>query len=237
MTETKPLQLFRRISERLKTVEKTATAACREAGLGADFIRDIKRKGKIPSSESLETLAGVLQTSARYLLTGEDGAHRPEPTIELEPDVHPVVLTPIAGIIEAGNFRDISIEVQSEVSYIEARQNSWFPKLKQYALVVNGDSMNKIVNDGQSVICVSFDDTGLGFEHGLLVHVERRRFGGQLVEVTLKVIERRGDEFWFAPRSHDPRFTAFKADGDDGTEVVVVGLAVAIQQDLPTRFF
>lgn len=237
MSETNALQLFSRISERLKATGKTAAGASREAGLGADYIRDIKRKQKAPSSESLEDLASVLGTTSRYLLRGEEDAPR-EPVREGEPEIHPIVLTPVLGTIEAGNFREVAAEDHhGEPAYIEAKQNTWFPKLTQYALLVSGESMNKIVQDGQTVICVGFDETGLGFEQGLLVHVERRRYDGQLVEVTLKVIEYRDGEWWFAPRSHDPRFTAFKADGDDGTEVVVMGLAVAIQQDLPTRFY
>lgn len=237
MSETNALQLFRRINECLKATGKTAAGASREAGLGADYIRDIKRKQKAPSSESLENLATVLGTTSRYLLKGEK-APQHELVREGEPEVHPIVLTPLLGTIEAGNFREVAAEDQrAEPAYIEAKQNTWFPKLTQYALLVSGESMNKIVQDGQTVICVGFDQTGLGFEPGLLVHVERRRFGGQLVEVTLKVIEHRDGEWWFAPRSHDPKFTAFKAEGDDGTEVVVMGLAVAIQQDLPTRFY
>lgn len=202
MTKT----MIDRIYERLDDLGMSASAASRAAGLGQDYIRDLKRKVGHPGAESLAKLAKALKVSPDFLLTGKTGS----PTVE-------VVGLPVVGVIEAGQFRDITLVSQDEdyptVNVVKDERN--FPHARQYALRVSGDSMDKYFPNGSFVICAEFGDTGLALKPGLVLHVERSVAGTHLVETTLKEVEVENGTRYLAPRSSNPRHKRIEVNGDD----------------------
>lgn len=206
-----------RIDKLLKDVGKTAAAASREAGMGPDFIRDLKRRPVKPGAESLQRLASVLNTSPEYLLYGTAG------TFAL-----PVRGLPILGVVEAGQFRDITLADQEEEHQtVNVVRDGRYPGAKQYALRVSGDSMDLLFADGSYVICAAFADTGLQRKTGMIVHVERRIAGTHLVETTLKEVEYRAKRCFLLPRSSNAKHKPIEVMPDDEkTETVICGLVI-----------
>lgn len=213
MKETMP----DRIDKLLKDAGKTAAQASIEAGMGKDFIRDIKRRGIQPGSKSLAQLAQALKTSSDYLLYGKEG---------LTP--LPVQGLPVVGVIEAGQFRDITLSDQDEeYQTVNVVRDGRYPHARQYALRVSGDSMNELFSDGSYVICADFGETGLALKDGMILHIERTIANTHLVETTLKQLSIKGAKRFLVPRSTNARHkTVELAEPDDMTDIAVRGLVV-----------
>lgn len=205
-----------RITQRLQALNMSAAKASRLSGMSPDFIRDLKRRPIKPGAESLARLAKTLKTTPEFLLYGKSGS----PTLEVEG-------LPVVGVVEAGQFRDITLVSQDdEYETVNVVRDRKFPHAMQYALRVSGDSMNEIFDDGDYVICVRFADTGLDIRARMVVHVERRIAGTQLVETTLKQVEERAGRRYLVPRSTNPKHKPIEVDGDEKTEIHVQGLVV-----------
>lgn len=132
---------------------------------------------------------------------------------------------PLLGTIQAGHWLEISFaDGGGDLEMVPVASDPRFPRAKQYALKVVGDSMDREFPDGSIVTCVDFAESGLALADGMMVHVERHRGGGQLVEATLKVVERRNGKYYLAPRSSNAKHVAFPADGTPDTEVLVKGV-------------
>lgn len=211
-----PGTLIQNIERRLMELGKSAAAASVEAGLGNTFIRDIKRKGTNPSAANLEKLAKVLETTAAKLLDG---------TSDAEEDFLSKGL-PVLGVIEAGAFRDISIQSQDqEHETVEMWRDRRFAHAAQYALRVSGDSMNELFEHDSYVICVDFAESGLSLKSGMVLHVEQTR-AGNLVETTLKEYRLEGRRALLVPRSTNAAHKPIELNGDEGTSIVVKGIVI-----------
>jgi SOS-response transcriptional repressor LexA len=109
----------------------------------------------------------------------------------------------IIGAIRAGNWLDTSlIDENPDFQYIPVTPDERFPRARQYALEVQGDSMNLEYSEGTFVICVDFYSSGLEMRENMIVHVERNR--GPLREITLKMLKKHGDGWRLEPRSSNP---------------------------------
>ena len=188
--------------------------------MGKDFIRDLRRRPVRPGAESLLRLAQILKTNPEYLLYGKSGG-----------STLPVEGLPIIGVVEAGQFRDITLADQDEeFPTVNVVRDGRYPQARQYALRVSGDSMNELFDDGSFAICVSFPETGLALKSGMILHVERRIAGTHLIETTLKAVEMRGRKCFLIPRSTNPRHKAIEInqehEDDEVAQTVVQGLVV-----------
>lgn len=144
---------------------------------------------------------------------------------------------PLLGYIQAGHWVEPSASEGADIEMVPIVRDPRFPHAKQYALRVVGDSLDLDYPDGSIVTCVDFADSGLEIGEGQIVHVERYRAGGQLVELTLKVVELRKGKIWLAPHSSNPTWRAFQITGDEDTEVVAKGVVLGgwSPRKLPTR--
>lgn len=204
-------------------------------------LRDLRQKAGI-SQQALADRVGTSQPQIKRL---EDGARKltKEWAERLAPALHTTAEAlmfgtggpkgmPVLGIIEAGQFRDISLLDQSdEPPSIAVARDERFPHAEQYALQVSGDSMDELFPDGSFVTCANWADTGMHMRPGLIVHVERTI--GSLVETTLKEIQGTGP-FTLKPRSSNPKHKPITLTGADGVEVTVKGLVTGKWE--PMRF-
>lgn len=207
-------KLTDRINELLKQRGISAAAASVQAGFSPSYIRDLNRKRGSPGVDNLEKLARVLGVSLQDL-TGE-GTGRLTSIRNL----------PVVGVVQAGNFRDISLldgGREIDVETIPVAEDPRYPYAKQYALKVAGDSMDKLFNDGDYVTCVDWADCGLSFVPGMILHVERV-IGGSLVETTVKRFARRDGRQWLDPDSHNPKHQPIEINGSEDTEIIIRGL-------------
>lgn len=100
-----------------------------------------------------------------------------------------------------------------------------YPVSWQFALRIDGKCLNRIADHNDVLICLSLAASGEHPEENDLVIVERKRFGGQMVERTAKRLKQsaRGAELW--PESNDPAHQEPIAlyDNPDGVEIEIVG--------------
>ena len=185
-------------------------------GTSQPQIKRLEDGARKLTKEWAERLAPALHTTAEDIMFGTGGPKG----------------MPVLGIIEAGQFRDISLIDQDEQRPIIAvARDERFPHAEQYALQVSGDSMDELFADGCYVTCANWADTGMKLRPGLIVHVERTI--GSLVETTLKEIQGNGP-FVLKPRSSNPKHKPISLTGADGVEVTVRGLVTGKWE--PMRF-
>lgn len=133
-----------RIEQRLADLDISATAASKAAGLSADAIRNMRRavNGEGPprhgvSSATLNALAPVLQVSSKWLLDGGP----------LEEDGEPLV--PIIGRVGAdAEGQMIHVTGQQSYDMVPVPPGG---STRSAAVLVTGDSMNGIADDGALV--------------------------------------------------------------------------------------
>lgn len=171
-----------------------------------------------------EKYAKKFKVSLDWLLTGRGEMS----TDGLVPYEIEVAGLPLLGNIQAGHWLETSDAHEgANPEMVAIVRDQRFPHAKQYALRVVGDSMDRDYPDGSIVTCVDFADSGLELAEGMLVHVERQRAGGQLVEITLKAVERRKGILCLVPHSSNPKHQAFPLrNSSSDTEVIARGIVV-----------
>lgn len=206
-----------------KRLEKAMEAAGIKAaplasliGRDKDYIRDyLQGRKKSLKADDAQKIASVLSVPLSELTEGQES--------DLAPSGMEVI-----GKVAAGRYRDISVEDQdTKKPRIAFARDMRFPHARQYALEVEGDSMNELFPDGSFVVCVNFVDSGLELKNGMSVHVEKSIMGGQLVETTLKEVHREGrGKIILKPRSTNPSHEPFFVDGSEADEISVKGVVI-----------
>lgn len=111
-----------------------------------------------------------------------------------------------------------------------------YPERLQYALMLDGNSLNKVALPGSYVVCVRLEgfpcDQDMKALDGRLVHVERHK--GDLTETTVKRLKFNGSgaELW--PESTDPKHqTAIPLrENNARTSVQIMGVVIGLYQAL-----
>lgn len=171
-------------------------------------------------TDSAELYARKYKVSLDWLLTGR-GDMRGQGVIPAEIEVAGL---PIVGEIRAGHWLETAfVDAPGEPEMLAVARDPRFPRARQYALRVIGDSMDLDYPDGSYVTCVDFAESGLAVKEGLTVHVERQRSAGQLVEITLKAVERARGKLILVPHSSNPLHQPISFDGSDA-DVVIRGV-------------
>lgn len=134
--------IFLRIKKRLDALGLTEAAACREAGIGRDAIRDIRRRPHIlPRIDTLAALAVPLETTPEWLAFGRS----PE-----QSEREPAIEVPLVSWVAASKFADVP-----QVSETDAGKKLHLTDLapgRYIALIVDGDSMNQVAPVGSTII-------------------------------------------------------------------------------------
>lgn len=213
----------------------TAADAARALGVNAQTYYSHENGNSGLRATVAEKYAKKFRVSLDWLLTGRGEIS----TGSAIPYDMPVAGLPLLGTIQAGHWLETTYaEEGPEQQMVQVASDPRFPYAKQYALRVVGDSMDLDFPDGSIVTCVDFAESGLGLVEGLIVHVERQRAGGQLVEITLKYVERRKGVLCLVPRSTNPIHQAFPVNGSDpDTEIVTRGVVTGGWRPtpIPTR--
>jgi SOS-response transcriptional repressor LexA len=167
--------------------------------------------------------ATAFGTSPGYILS--EGGLGNSPIVNLLTNVT------VAGAVSAGTFR-YDEETEQEATQVPAVPRSDIPASAQYALKVDGPSVNKRIGDGAYAICARFDSYPGGAQHGQLVHVIRERAG--LHEHTIKELRYTQDGAMLYPVSTDPRYQkpVALASGDDGEIVRIEGVVIGAFQPI-----
>lgn len=200
---------------------ETAREAARSLGINVQTYAGHENGHGGIKVDSAVQYAKKFKVRLEWLLTGKGDMLREGVTpVEIEQNGLPVI-----GNIQAGIWLDTTLLEQEADETLPLARDARFPHARQYALRVLGDSMSEMYPEGCYVTCVDFAESGLQMREGLVVHVERQMNGGQLVEITLKMVERRNGGFILAPRSSNPKWTSYPLQaGAEGEELLVKGV-------------
>lgn len=146
--------------------------------------------------------------------------------------VSTVINVPLVARAAAGSFRADEGISDFEDTQVPAVSHASVPPEVQYAVAVEGPSVNKRIPDGAFAICAPYDRFPGGARHGSLVHVVRERAG--LYEHTIKEVHYTRDGMILMPCSTDPRYQEqlrIAAD-EDGASAVIRGVVIGIFQAL-----
>jgi len=220
------------VSERLIIARKRAgfeTAADAARALGVKLSTYFSHEnGSIGlRAEVASKYARKFKVSMDWLIDGK-GAMNGVGTIPYEIEIAGL---PLLGSIQAGHWVEVGFaQDEAERPMVPFARDPRYPHAKQYALKVVGDSMDLDYPDGSIVTCVNFADSGLSLGDALIgqiLHVERQRAGGQLVEMTLKALEKRKGKLYLAPHSSVATYQPFPInDKTAETETIVRGIVV-----------
>lgn len=145
--------------------------------------------------------------------------------------VNPVTLAPLVAKVSAGAFRvDEGLEAEGVQVPIVPRPD--IPAGAQYAVQIDGPSVNLRIPDGAFAICAPYDKYPGGPQHGQLVHVVRERAG--LHEHTIKEIRFSRKGIILVPCSSDPRYQQAIELGspEEDTTVRIQGVVIGSFQPL-----
>lgn len=161
--------------------------------------------------------AAAYGVTTAYILTGEGDA-----SLRKIESVNEVQLV---GVVAAGKFRDSDFEVGEDTTIIPAVARKGIDVGRQYAVRVDGPSVNQRIPDGMYAICVSLDAYPGGAPIGSLVHVIREIDG--LFEHTIKELRYTKDGLILMPVSDDPAHQeAVKVESEDHVTVRINGVVI-----------
>jgi transcriptional regulator with XRE-family HTH domain len=138
----------------------------------------------------------------------------------------PASRLPVKGEVAAGIWKEGDVFDEPRHSAVPIGPDPRYMDKEQYALIVQGTSMNKLFKPGTFIVCVPWDELGRPIRHDDVVVVERRRDG--MVEHTVKRVASRGRSVRLMPESDDPKWQeslALEPD-KDGDEISIKALVV-----------
>lgn len=217
-------------AERLKAAREkrfeTAADAARAYGWNEVTYRAHESGTRNFPMAAARKYAQAFGVSASHLLGLAANANAPDHSY-----VNHVISVPLVAQVSAGSFR-VDEGVNLGETSVPAVPHSDVSAEVQYAVVIDGPSVNKRIPDGAYAICAPFDRYPGGPKHGQLVHVVRERAG--LHEHTIKEIHYTRKGAVLMPCSTDPRYQdAITLDApEDDTTVTIRGVVIGVFQVL-----
>lgn len=197
--------LLDQIEKILKEKGLSARKASIKAGIGEDFIRNLRRYNNIPKTDKLLKLANALDVNLNYFL---NAAQENKDTLKNKVNSPiPITTIYIRGEVQAGQWNTAVEWPKSDWIPITVPSDRRYKHFTTFALTVKGDSMNLLYPEGTIVIAVNFTDIGRNPEDGDCVITIRRDTLTDCYEATLKIIQIKEDGsvlLW--PKSDNPNF-------------------------------
>lgn len=208
------------------------------AGRSDSLIRDLRRRGKVgPTIEAVEAIAIGLEVSPAWLAFGIAGSGTGRSSKAAAPNAKASAL-PLVGTVSGGVWRDVDSLDQDEKPLSPFLPDTRWPADRQFALRVEGESINRIARDGDLIAVVSVEALETAPANDALVIVEEARDDGALIRTTAKRIRRRGKLTELHADSDDPRWRdvrlIIEPDTDDARLITtrIVGLVTAVHKAL-----
>jgi len=168
---------------------------------------------------------------------------RPLPNSEVKQVVPAMTIGRVAGIVEAGAFREVDEFDQSEPVEIALPRDELFPNARQLVFDVAGDSMNDLrplpIFPGSRLVGIAYEDVEhlVELRSGMIVVVQRERDGGHFREWSVKQLELFTDRAEFHPRSTNPKHKPIVVrrdhEADEGVRVAVIALVRRVMNEMP----
>lgn len=193
--------LQKNVRRAMDALEMNALQTAKAAGLGDSFVRDILRgKTRSPSADNLRKLADALKTTPEALMGRDVGDSTVRPVSAKVEGV------PVLGRVAANTWytADDFDNQQQDEDVERIPSVSGYPVDWQFGMIVEGNCLNKVANDGDRLVCLDLIKSQIEITEGDLVIVERHRFNGQMRQRTAKRVKRTKSGFELWPESTDP---------------------------------
>lgn len=230
-------KLFGLALKRLRQAAGMSQAKAGEAaGLGGGQSWYKYESGSAPTifyPDTQRRLTAALNTSV-------DQLHAARDEILKEQGGTPLRESTVSGMmirrrVQAGAWLAVEDVDQDAPRTYPAPRDPRFPFADQWLSEVVGDSMDAVpILAGDLVHCVDIVDIGYHPRTGDIVEVERTRFQGREVEVSIKQVEVRGADVLLWPRSTNARWTepmtlteGLSEGETPQTEVAIKGLVLS----------
>jgi SOS-response transcriptional repressor LexA len=210
-------------AERLKELRERRFATAKEAadafGWNEVTYRSHESGGRNIPTDTAKKYASALGSTAAHIL---GLSNIPAPTV----GINHVINVPLVGRVSAGSFRFDEF-IQTKGMAVPAVPRDDIPATVQYAVEVDGPSVDLRIADGAYAICAPLEHYPGTPRHGQLVHVVRSRAG--LFESTIKELHYTRDGMVLMPCSKDARFQEVvemnAAESDTTVEIrgIVIG--------------
>ena len=185
---------------RIKKGYETAKEAARAFGWSEVTYRSHENGIRNMPYDVVRRYAAAYGVSPQHILGDGNGSESNGLQI-----VNQVSTVHVLGTVSAGTFRYDEFgggpHIDMEVPVIPKKG---MPASVQYAVLVDGPSVNLRIADGMYAICVFYDKYPGGAQHGNLVHVVRENAG--LYEHTIKELRFTDKGRQLFPASDDPRY-------------------------------
>ncbi len=171
--------------------------------VGVDFLRDMRRRKHLPRTDKLAALARVLGVQVSTLVAEVSrGAADEEIDIAM-----PVTQIEVCGEVQAGVWKEAQEWPLSDRYNITIPQDGAYPGIKRYGLMVKGQSMNKVFQEGSVVIVINFADIGRCPRNGDYVVAMQRSDVSDSFEATVKAVQvKESGQMVLWPQSTEPDF-------------------------------
>jgi SOS-response transcriptional repressor LexA len=175
---------------------------------------------RLPAAQKYAKAFG---STPAYLMTGDTGASS-------LPAMEEVTTVPVMGEVAAGLFRAGNWTPDDDAE-IPALPRKGIPASKQYAVRVDGPSVNRRIPDGMYAICAMFDAYPGGATMGSLVHVTRQ--DGELVEHTIKELRLTAQGMMLMPVSDHPDYQEpVQLASNEESVVEIKGVVIGVFQPI-----
>ena len=170
--------------------------------------------------------AHAFGVSTAWLQTGEGPPPKSHKPVDgLITSTAPIGMIKVTGKVAANTWlsvddMDFTYDDMDYVPSIGSYPEDW-----QFAVVIEGNCLNKIAQHGERLVCLNIIAAHTDIEPGDLAIVERRRFGGQMIERTAKRVRQAADGYELWPESDDPQhqdpIRLYRVP--EGEEITVIG--------------
>ena len=169
------------------------------------------------TSKYAHQLATALDVGVSWLLGEGDNAHAGSDARR----------APVRGLVAAGLWQEDESQINDETP-VPASPSPRYATRPQIAFRVVGNSMDRLVRDGEYVICIDFAESPMHLRDGDVVVAERRRNG--TTERTVKRVRLTASVVELWPDSDDPQHQEPLRINDipeaDEAEIVVKGIVI-----------
>lgn len=190
-------------------------------GLRAEAVTRILSNDKEPR---------VIQADELVKMSEFFGSAPPGMKLDLNPIEVNIDTIPVRGKVAASSWMDVEDMDFGWEDMDPVPTISGVPKEFQFALMVEGNCLNKKASHGDVLICLDIIKAHASFKEGDLVIVERKKYDGQMVQRTAKRVKMtaKGYELW--PESTDPAHQdpIILYEQSPGESAVVIGVVLWI---------
>lgn len=220
-----------RIKEARKGLKLSQDTLADMVGASQSAVGNWESELNNPRRQLIPKLAKILKVSPEWLEFGDDAPQGKKP-------LGPIRHLPIIGTAQAGYWAESEVHGhgynddtgEPELPTIPVVAEEEFPARMQYALAIDGTSLNRVLAPGSFVVCVRLEgfpsDAEMKALDGKLVHVERHK--GDLFETTVKRFRFNGGRPQLWPESDDPKHQSAVPLKDSAakTTVQIVGVII-----------